>query len=431
MKLIELRKKYPEFIFSDFNYNHKDNEIVIRFHFISPPDIEFKPEIIIDNVSKSVFDKLDKAILDNLIFHLGIIELFSYWKAFCSPKIIIKAGNLDSFQIRWWKELLLDGMGQYFYENKIDFTKDAFLNISVEGNAIAKKAKILGEMGLVPVGGGKDSAVTLAIVKKLLPNIGAGILEGVNVKSGISASLSLAKESGIKDMILVKRVFDKRLIELNKSGYLNGHTPFSAYLAFLFVLCGYIFDYKYLIFSNERSSDEENAIYLGRKINHQYSKSFEFEKLFRDYNLTYLSNIEYFSFLRPLYEIQIAKLFSHYRKYFGLIRSCNVGKAEGVWCQKCSKCLSTYMLLYPFLGKEIFHIFSKDLYQDPNLSEMVKRLTDKSEEKPFECVGTKKELSIAKNFTNRKDDLKQILAKWGENNLPKKFEEALRREINE
>ena len=138
------------------------------------------------------------------------------------------------------------------------------------------------------------------------------------------ASKKIMKIARCKSSIIVERKIDKKLLELNQKGGLNGHTPFSAYLAFLSVLCAVLFDFKFIAFSNERSSNEGNLKYLGRVINHQYSKSFDFEKKFRDYSKKYLAkNVEYFSFLRPLYEIQIAKIFSKYPQYLNAFLSCN------------------------------------------------------------------------------------------------------------
>jgi len=56
---------------------------------------------------------------DNLVFNLGLIELLSYWKATCSREIEVQTHNLDKDQINWWKDLIFEGMGQFFYENKI------------------------------------------------------------------------------------------------------------------------------------------------------------------------------------------------------------------------------------------------------------------------------------------------------------------------
>ena len=195
-------------------------------------------------------------------------------------------------------------------------------------------------------------------------------------------------------------------MELNRKGFLNGHTPFSAYLAFLTVLIGVIFDKKYIALSNERSSNEGNLKYLGKTINHQYSKSFDFEKKFRNYSKKYLAeDIEYFSFLRPLYEIQIAKLFSKYfDKYGTVFLSCNEAyktysgkkKPTKKWCGHCPKCLFVFAILYPFIKtKKLIKIFGQNLFDKKELLNLMKELIGESRFKPFECVGTKKESLIA------------------------------------
>lgn len=64
---------------------------------------------------------------------------------------------------------------------------------------------------------------------------------------------------------------------------------------------------------------------FGEKVNHQYSKTYEFENDFAEYSKKYLkANVKYFSFLRPLNEMQIAKIFSRYTKYHKVFKSCNV-----------------------------------------------------------------------------------------------------------
>src|SRR5262249_36602289 len=147
--------------------------------------------------------------------------------------------------------------------------------------------------------------------------------------------------------------------------------------------------------SNEESSNEKTTTYLGHEINHQYSKSYEFEKKFRVYVQQYISSqISYFSFLRPLGELQIAKLFSKMEKYFPIIRSCNRGQTTNTWCCECAKCLSTFILLYPFLGEKIQKIFPENLFEKESLVPILQSLIDPQIVRPFECVGTREEMIV-------------------------------------
>ena len=392
MELKKLQKKYPKFVYESYSARISKNDLEILFSFKVEPGISFIPKIVIKNAGKELL-RFHLNRLDNLIFHLGLIEMISYWKATCSPLIEIKAGYLNREQIEWWQDLMLKGLGQFFFENKIPFQKPKF--ISSGSRLLRSSLNTSGKGILVPVGGGKDSAVTLELLKKSRKNTRCFSLNPTD------SAIRIMKVAGCKSSIVVKRTIDKKLLELNRKGFLNGHTPFSAYLAFLTLLVAAIFEYRQIAVSNEKSSNEGNVKYLGRLINHQWSKSFEFEKKFRSYSRKYLAkNIKYFSYLRPLYEIQIAKLFSKYPKYFSVFLSCNEAyktasgtrKPKKKWCSNCSKCLFTYMILYPYLEKEkLVNIFGKDLFEDRKLLPVMQQLIGERGSKPFECVGTNKE----------------------------------------
>jgi 7-cyano-7-deazaguanine synthase in queuosine biosynthesis len=471
-KIKDLRKKYPKFIYEGYSYKLFKKDLKIFFDFKIPPDIEFKPEITIKNINKKRFILINPEIINNFIFHLGLIETLGYWKAACSPKIEIKAGYLNKEQIKWWKDLIIKGMGEYFYSNKIDFRKENFIEIKTRENCKNKKinlyARKLKSRILIPIGGGKDSIVTLEIFRKNKKNINCLRLNPTARAKHLKSAKRIMEINNCSNPIIARRKIDKKLLELNQKGFLNGHTPFSAYLAFLNVIAAVLFDYKYIAFSNERSSNEGNVKYLGKIINHQWSKSFEFEKKFRDYSKKYLTKeTEYFSFLRSLYEIQIAKIFSNFPKYFPIFLSCNEAyktysgtkKITGKWCGKCPKCLFVWIALYPFLGeKKLIKIFSENLFEKKELLPIMKGLIGEKKNKPFECVGTKKECLIAfylglekfksesakntkplfllnyfeKNilpkYPNLKSDSKKILNSWNkQNNLPKNFEKILKK----
>ena len=128
-----MKKKYPKFVYEKYDYRIVKNDLEMSFKFKILPDISFKPFLRIKNINKSRFKAIDKKAIDNFVFHLGLIEIPSYWKATCSPIIEIKAGFLDNNQIKWWKDLIINGMGQFFYENKIDWRKQGFLKMICSG----------------------------------------------------------------------------------------------------------------------------------------------------------------------------------------------------------------------------------------------------------------------------------------------------------
>ena len=379
--------------------------------------------------------------LEQLVFHLGMVEVISYWKAACSPQLIIKPFILNKEQIDWWKKLYFEGLGEFFYLNTIDTNISDFMDIICESDKEISRfdEDVNNDLIMVPIGGGKDSIVTLEIIK----NANISIIPMVVNLRGASKDTIINAGYSLDESLLTKRSIDPLLIELNTLGYLNGHTPFSAMLAFLTLLSSRLMGIKYIALSNESSANE--ATVEGTNINHQYSKSFEFESDFREYYQKYLaSKQEYFSFLRPLSELQIACLFSSFKHHHYSFRSCNAGSKENIWCGKCSKCLFTYVLLSPFIGEDKMEmIFGNKLLNNPGLEPILLELRGQAETKPFECVGTVSEVELAlrhaqdgfyeellmKEIEKAKDKtkLKLALQEWNnEHSLPIKFENILK-----
>ena len=385
----ELRERYPQFTYESFSYQAIDGDLVLRFRFSTGPEIRFEPEIRIKSIAQSGIDSIDPAGLDVLAFHLGLIEMLSYWKATCSPEIVVKAGAMNAEQVGWWKDLLLRGMGEFFYVNGIDFRRPDFVEIRVASKSgdAQRYDKPLSDRTLVMASGGKDSALTLQLVQE------AGLEFNCLMLNPLPAASALIAKAGCRSPVIVTRTIDPRLLELNKRGFLNGHTPFSALLSFLGVTCAVLLDYRSVIVSNERSSNEANVEFLGTQVNHQYSKTFEFEQRFRYYSRKYLaSGVDYLSLLRPLYEIQIIRLIAGYPELLPIFRSCNRNQFEGSWCGRCPKCISVFTLFYPFLSNsELLATFGDDFFEREDAIPVLRQLAGTSGHKPFECVGTHEE----------------------------------------
>lgn len=411
MKTNILRKKYPKFLYQGFGWKYEGSNFKIWFDFLiesanSKNNLKFRTNILVKNIPKNRLKKIKKISLENLIFHLGLIEMLNYWKLTCSPEIIIEAGNLDKKGKLFLRKIILNGMGQYFYENRINFTKKGFLKIKTNPQKVLYKPlkeKLNSKKILIPIGGGKDSPVTIELLRKK-----GGILGGfaLNPKS---PQLEIAKIAKLNKIIIVERKLDPLLLKLNKSQkFLNGHVPFSAFLVFLSLILAYLFDYGKIAFSWEKSADEPNLKYRGKWINHQWSKSSKFEKIFNLYLYNYLArNITVFSPVRHLSEIEIAKIFANLENYHFVFISCNNAYKQSVkkqkWCGKCPKCLFVFASLYPFLPeKRLIKIFGKNLFEDKNLLPLMKQLIGKEKFKPFECVGTKKDSLLAFSLSLKK-----------------------------
>ncbi|MDF2866185.1 MAG: hypothetical protein K0R72_1003 [Clostridia bacterium] len=393
VKYNELREKYKEFNYDNYSYVFVDNKLEITFEFSQYDGINFKPKWTIP-ISEDEYIKKDRSFLDKIIFNLGLVEVISYWKATCSPILNVKCSTLNEHQKKWWKKLYFNGLGEFFYTNHISVNESDFIDIickdELEQNKIILKDDFEG--CLIPIGGGKDSIVTLETLNKSKQKLD-NLCYIVNPRG---ATIEAAKISGYIDKtVSVNRTIDKKLLDLNNNGFLNGHTPFSAILAFSSYLTAYLYNKKFITLSNESSANESNV--EGTNVNHQYSKSIEFENDFREYAQIYLSDkIQYFSLLRPLNEFKIVQIFCQYNKYFKVFKSCNVGSKEDIWCNNCPKCLYVYIMLSAFLSsEEINVIFETNMFDNIELANILDGLVSSKFDKPFECVGTKEEINYA------------------------------------
>lgn len=420
LKFKKFREQYKEFYYNSYSIIEDKEAIIIEFEFEIPNLAVFHPTTKI--LKKQMhFKDINTIQAKNMAFHIGLIELISYWKSVCCPQIVIKCGYLSEEQIQWWKKLYFYGLGELFFTNNIKTTFDEFVSIKCEKEKNELFYNLIEDESdgyIVPIGGGKDSVVTLETLKIDKEKDYCLIINPKPV------TLKCAEIAGLDNnhIIEINRTIDKKLIELNSQGMINGHTPFSAMLAFTSYFVAYLLSKKYIALSNENSANESNVI--GEKVNHQYSKSFEFEKDFEEYSNKYLkAPVKYFSFLRPLNELQIAKIFSKHEKYHKTFKSCNVGskEKEWKWCCNCAKCLFAYTILSPFLyKKKLVDIFGEDMFEKKELLNTFIELTGNGENKPFDCVGTFEEVNFAisktiENIIKEKNELPYLLKYYKDN----------------
>ncbi|NCB34054.1 MAG: hypothetical protein EOM64_09310 [Erysipelotrichia bacterium] len=392
MQYKELIQRYPVFYFHDFQIEESKEELSIHYDFEIEGLSHFNPEFVLPKPHDSTCYISELAVLREAAFSLGLVELISYWKITCSPEVVIECGFLNAEQIIWWKKLYCNGLGEFFYKNKIDVDPQQFMHVTVLGNRIrGREDSRIYSGNLIPVGGGKDSFVSLDLLKGMKNENHAFVIG--RVMSAIHSAMA-AGYSG-EQLINAERTLDPRMLEFNKEHYLNGHTPFSAMAAFASVLTAIVYGKRYICLSNEASANESTI--KDSKVNHQYSKTYEFEVDFMEYIDTYLTReIHYFSLLRPLSELQIAGLFSALPQYHPIFRSCNVGQKTETWCGHCAKCMFVGIMMSAFLEDEqIIDIFQRNMLNDPEMRTLFEQLSGMLDDKPFECVGTRDEVNIA------------------------------------
>lgn len=386
----ELRKKYPVFIFHKYEILEREDSFLIQYFFETEGLKTFTPTWTFPKNLK-IFTSKEDPVFQKLVFSLGMVELISYWKCTCSPQVKVFAKALTNHQIDWWKDLYFHGLGEFFYVNGIHTDLDSFMDLKSYGDPFPEntgKRELKGV--LLPVGGGKDSAVTMELCKDSFAD---NYCFGINPRGAVLWSV---KAGGYENRMLeVQRTLDKNMLELNREGFLNGHTPFSALVAFSSVLTAYLNGLLYVALSNESSANESTV--PGSMVNHQYSKSFRFEKAFVEYEAEVIgSGVHYFSLLRPLSEFQIAWYFSKCTAYHEVFRSCNAGSKTDSWCCHCPKCLFVFLILSPFLSVErLTEMFGENLLVKDTLLTTFEELVGLRDVKPFECVGSRNEVQRA------------------------------------
>ncbi len=396
------------FHFQKYKFNLKELKITFdyKIEFSNRASLCFKETIILPSNPK----KYSKKTVDNFLKPLHLILGISYYKLYFPPKIKIPY-SLSREESLFWNTIYKKGLGEFLYKNKLNPKKVA--SFPFKGNVKKNPVRLFQkESALLGIGGGKDSVVSLEILKGFLTT---PFLIETQKKDFVSCGV--IKKSGKKPLVL-RRLLDKKIFENHKDGY-SGHIPISAIFAFTGLLTAYLYDHSYVVVGNEKSSNFGNVNYLGEKINHQWSKSKEFERLFQEYSKKFITpDIIYFSILRRFYEIRIAKHFSKCKNYFQVFSSCNKNfkvfrkrnsqifnkKEKGIlWCKECPKCLFTFLILSPFLPKkELIEIFGKNLFNEKNLIPLFGEILGFSGFKPFDCVGTFKESRTALLLASKK-----------------------------
>ena len=330
---------------------------------------------------------------------LHLIAGISYYKAGLATRIDTGESKIDSVVAGFLNELYVQGLGEFAYINQLDLSGLIHFDAKVDKSPMAVDLD-LPERALVAMGGGKDSLVCLKMLKS------AGI-EVQPVCVGASVLIGeTAKAAGLP-LIRIQRELSPVLNEMNANGAWNGHVPVTAINSAILLCAGLLYGYRYIVFANESSANEATLKDgQGKEINHQYSKSFTFEKAFRQVIEHRVSaGIEYFSLLRPFSEIAITRRFSEMTEFHDVFSSCNRNfhldgsHIEGRWCQDCPKCRFAALALAPFLSpQQLIAIQGADLLDQENQLQGFRALCGLGQHKPFECVGSIAESRAAMKF---------------------------------
>ena len=354
----------------------------------------------------------------------------SYYKTTASPVVDFGETALTDAELAFLREFYLQGLGEFAYRNALDLTSLRLEARSASpggttppdppapGGNPSPQTPLGGthpprpplqRRALVPFGGGIDSIVTVEGVRRLAD---AALFVVSRPADRFDAIEQPAAVTGLP-VVRAEREIDPQLLRSAELGFFNGHVPVTGILSAIAVLAAVLEDRDAVVMSNEWSASVPTLEYAGRPVNHQFSKSEQFEAAFRDVLAHSPAPLPaYFSWLRDRTELWVGQEFAALEPYHGSFRSCNKAfyteRARRLdhWCGQCDKCCFIDLILAPFLPagalRRIFAVTGEPL-EDPGLAAKFRSLLGAGA-KPFECVGEVTECRAAVLLAARRPD---------------------------
>ncbi|MEO7431506.1 MAG: UDP-N-acetyl-alpha-D-muramoyl-L-alanyl-L-glutamate epimerase [Dokdonella sp.] len=331
---------------------------------------------------------------------LHLVAGVSYYKAGVPAQIRVEQGSVDGSTASFLDTLYLHGLGEFAYHNKLDLRGNIKFPVGAASAAMRPQLAALESIAaeaaptnapwstLVPIGGGKDSLVSVEMLK-------AAGEDATAVWVGNSPLIAACAERTGLPMLNIGRELSPLLFEYNREGAYNGHIPVTAINSAILAVAAVLYGFDAIAFSNERSASSATLEYDGQPVNHQWSKSWDFERAFHDLLKASVDPaLDYFSLLRPLSELAVAERFARSTRYDDVFSSCNRNfrilgpKPADRWCGQCPKCHFVFLALGPFMPKpRLLAIFGRNLLDDLDLAPAFDALMEYRDHKPFECVG--------------------------------------------
>ena len=343
-------------------------------------------------------DDGDRERVDGLLSLLHWVAGVSYFKTAVPPAVTFEGSAPPPAAARLLDALYSEGLGELAYSNGLAaLPRPSFSG----GSGTAAQAPLTARPGLgdppsarrvlVPVGGGKDSAVALEIVRRSGRELA---LFSVGDAAPILRTVAVA---GLPHL-LVRRRLDPGLTALNRAGAINGHVPVTAIVSCVALLTAALRGFDTVAMANERSASAGNVSWDGVEVNHQFSKGLSAERLLQAATAETGAGVQLFSILRPASELAIARAFARMAPYHRAFTSCNaIFRSDPAlratsWCCDCAKCRFVFLALAPFSSpSHLRELFGADLLDEERQFDGFALLTATGGHKPFECVGEEQE----------------------------------------
>ncbi len=356
---------------------------------------------------------------------MRLLHLFagvSYYKAAVPEDVRIDSYAIDADTAALVETVYLNGLGEFAYRNGLNLR--GRFRLPVQGEAVTAPSAGLREHALVAIGGGKDSLVSIEALRAL------GVEETVTWIGGSQLIRACAERTGLPTLN-IGRVLAPELFELNRQGAWNGHIPVTAVNSAIMALAALLQGVNQVVFSNERSASYGSQIPGTGEVNHQWSKGWAFEQAFGEHLEKHVAaDLHYYSLLRPLSELAVARQFARSDFYDAHFSSCNRNfhilgeRPVNRWCGVCPKCHFVFLALAPFMPKtRLVRIFGRNLLDDAEQAGGFDALLEFQDHKPFECVGEGRESRAAMATLAARPE-------WSEDVLVKRFIQEIQPQLD-
>jgi hypothetical protein len=337
--------------------------------------------------------------LDRVLALLGAVLGLSYYKAAAPPRIEIAARGITPAAVRYLRLVIREGLAEFAYRVGLPGPLEPEIAVAELARPPASVLRVEGTP-LVPIGGGKDSVVTVE-------SLAAVGLEPVQFAVQPNEIVRRVAAASGRPLVAVGRELDLLILRLNGEGALNGHVPVTAMNTLAGVVQSLLLGLGPVVMSNESSASDPTLDWDGHPVNHQWSKSLEAERALstalRDH-----AGLEgaSFSFLRPFSELRIARAYGRLEGYDEAIVSCNRAfrrrDATPGWCGECDKCRFVFLAFSPYLEPvRLVRMIGRDMFADSAQLPGYRTLVGLGAHKPFECVGEEAESSVAVTLASR------------------------------
>lgn len=365
------------------------------------------------------FDQLERRYgaesLNRILFHIAAFEI----NKLCSlrPQVLDwgeYARFVDQSFTDLWRHVFFNVWAQWRYENDDpSYTGPTFTSSGSRSrqSPIAVPAPSGDSPSILCLfGGGKDSLVAAKLVEKIV-----GSYDTLAYASSIYGTAA-AQHALIDRLIdfcaprnrrrqwIYDDFLDSPVLRLAGSvvprTLTAAETPSSIFAVLPYVLQHH---YSHVCLAHERSADTGQVIWTktGEDINHQWGKSYEAENLLNGYvSKRLIEGFQYFSILKPIYDVVIFAMLREHLDAVPSTHSCNVAKP---WCKRCPKCVYVWLNYLAYLPTPLVEsVFTENLFDVDDNIPVLRALLGLERQLPFECVGQRDESRLALDVSRRR-----------------------------